>query len=80
MHTVLLGYRGQIDFIQDWECKSSLEGFTEAMAWKLSLQGSTCSFNKYLLSTNYVLSSILGAWDLSMNKAKIPAFLELTFE
>lgn len=40
-----------------------MEDFMEAMAFELNLQGSICAFNKYLLSTYYVPSSILCAFE-----------------
>lgn len=40
-----------------------MEDFMEAMAFELNLQGSICAFNKYLLNTYYVPSSILCAFE-----------------
>lgn len=56
-----------------------MERFAEAITFELCLQGSACSFNKHLLNTYYIQSSILGAGDRSMNKTKIPALMEFIF-
>lgn len=40
-----------------------MEVFMEAMTFELNLRGSICAFNKYLLSTYYVPSSILCAFE-----------------